>query len=93
LETREISPQPKIYDEPVSASVGNEGDQAPFIDHAQTTTDLNPREGPGPDYLKVETMAKGTNLVVLEKQGKWWRVRSTASNTEGWINGTFVVPK
>ncbi|MBX5157681.1 SH3 domain-containing protein [Rhizobium sp. NZLR8] len=93
LETREIVAQPKIFDQSITMQVGDETDQPDMKDRALTTTDLNLREGPGPDYLKVETMAKGTELVVLERSGKWWRVRSMASSTEGWINGTFVTAK
>jgi hypothetical protein len=93
LPTREISPEPKIFDQPITEWTGDEADEADEAnskDHVLTTTDLNLREGPGPDYLKVETMAKGTALTVLERSGKWWRVRSGTSNAEGWINGTFV---
>lgn len=90
LRTREIAPQPKIFDQPTAVQVGDETDETNGKDRALTTTDLNLREGPGPEYLKVETMAKGTELVVLERSAKWWRVRSMASNAEGWINGTFV---
>ncbi|MGR9128891.1 SH3 domain-containing protein [Rhizobium leguminosarum] len=90
LQTREIAPQPKIFDQPTAVPVGDETDEPNRKDRALTTTDLNLREGPGPEYLKVETMAKGTELVVLERSAKWWRVRSMASNAEGWINGTFV---
>ncbi|WP_334543836.1 SH3 domain-containing protein [Rhizobium leguminosarum] len=90
LQTREIAPQPKIFDQPTAVPLGDETDEPNEKGRALTTTDLNLREGPGPEYLKVETMAKGTELVVLERSGKWWRVRSMASNAEGWINGTFV---
>ncbi|MGM5056039.1 SH3 domain-containing protein [Rhizobium sp. 814_E9_N1_1] len=93
LQTREIAPQPNIFDQPITVQVGDETDDPNLKDRALTTTDLNLREGPGPDYLKVETMAKGTELVVLERSGKWWRVRSIASSAEGWINGTFVTAK
>jgi len=93
LETREIAPQPKIFEQPNAVPVGDETDEPDRKDRALTTTNLNLREGPGPDYLKVETMAKGTELVVLERSGKWWRVRSIASSAEGWINGTFVTAK
>ncbi|NEJ88890.1 SH3 domain-containing protein [Rhizobium leguminosarum] len=58
-----------------------------------TTTDLNLREGPAPAFLKIETLGRGSELTVLEKQGKWWRVKSAASGAEGRINGTFVKPK
>lgn len=93
LQTREIAPQPKIFDQPTAVPVGDETDELDGKDRVLTTTDLNLREGPGPEYLKVETMAKGTELVVLERSAKWWRVRSMASNAEGWINGTFVTPR
>ncbi|ANM04695.1 SH3 domain-containing protein [Rhizobium phaseoli] len=93
LQTREVAPQPKIFDQPTEVPAGDENNETNREDHALTTTDLNLREGPGPEYLKVETMAKGTELVVLERSGKWWRVRSIASNAEGWINGTFVTTR
>ncbi|WP_179213986.1 SH3 domain-containing protein [Rhizobium sullae] len=57
-----------------------------------TTTDLNSARRL-PPYLKIETLGKGSELTVLERQGKWWRVKSAASGAEGWINGTFVKPK
>lgn len=93
LQTREVAPQPNIFDQPTGVPAGDENHETNRKDHALTTTDLNLREGPGPEYLKVETMAKGTELVVLERSGKWWRVRSIASNAEGWINGTFVTTR
>jgi uncharacterized protein YgiM (DUF1202 family) len=93
LDTKEIALPPKIFVEPAPANFGDEGDQSASADRVVTTTDLNLREGPGPSYLKVETLTKGSELLVLERQGKWCRVRSTASNAEGWINATFVTSK
>jgi len=89
LETRDVSSLPKVFDEPGS-TVGQPSDASREL--VRTTTDLNLREGPDPAYLKVETLADGTVLVVLEKNGKWWRVRSIASGAEGWVNGTFLKP-
>jgi uncharacterized protein YgiM (DUF1202 family) len=87
LGVREVSSSPKIFDE-----TANGADQTEGASHerVRTTTDLNLREGPDPAYLKVETLGNGTILLVLEKDGKWWRVKSTTTGKEGWINGTFV---
>ncbi|TAV50227.1 hypothetical protein ELI30_18855 [Rhizobium leguminosarum] len=90
LETREVSSSPKIFDEPAATGLGQP--QEALRERVRTTTDLNLREGPDPAYLKVETLANGTTLLVLEKSGKWWRVKSVSSGAEGWINGTFVKP-
>ncbi|MGF9566643.1 SH3 domain-containing protein [Neorhizobium sp. BT27B] len=89
LETRAVSSSPRIFDEPIDAKAQPEGITR---ERVRTFTDLNLREGPDPAYLKVETLANGTILFVLEKNGKWWRVQSATSGVEGWINGTFVKP-
>jgi len=88
LETKEVSSTPKVFDQP-AVSVGKE--DLPR-EEVRTATDLNLREGPDAAYVKIETLTNGTNLLVLEKNGKWWRVKSTTSGAEGWINGTFVRP-
>ncbi|MFK0332705.1 SH3 domain-containing protein [Rhizobium sp. NPDC090275] len=87
LGAREVPSSPKIFDE--TAEVANQM-QGASRERVRTTTDLNLREGPDPAYLKVETLANGTILLVLEKDGKWWRVKSTTTGKEGWINGTYV---
>ncbi len=89
LAVREVSSSPKVFDEPE-----NLADQIDDVsrERVRTTTDLNLREGPDPAYLKVETLPNGTKLLVLEKDGKWRRVKSTTSGKEGWINGTLVKP-
>lgn len=90
LQTREIAPAPAIFVEPAVSQSVDEDEEPNGNARALTTTDLNLRAGPGPEYSKVETMAKGSEVVILERPGKWWRVKSRMTNAEGWINGTFV---
>jgi len=90
LQTREIAPAPAIFVQPTASQSVDEDHELNGNARALTTTDLNLRAGPGPEYLKVETMAKGSEVVILERPGKWWRVKSKTTNAEGWINGTFV---
>ncbi|UWU12794.1 SH3 domain-containing protein [Rhizobium sullae] len=93
LERKEVSSSPRIFDEPPPVASSDENNIPASVEPFVTTTDLNLREGPAPAYLKIETLGKGSGLTVLERQGKWWRVKSAASGAEGWINGTFVKPK
>ncbi|HCV73703.1 MAG TPA: hypothetical protein DHE23_24215 [Agrobacterium sp.] len=90
LQTREIAPAPAIFVQPTTSQSVDEDDELNGNARALTTTNLNLRAGPGPEYSKVETMAKGSEVVILERPGKWWRVKSRMTNAEGWINGTFV---
>jgi uncharacterized protein YgiM (DUF1202 family) len=90
LQTREVAPAPAIFVQPTVSQSVDEDDELNGNARALTTTDLNLRAGPGPEYSKVETMAKGTEVIILERPGKWLRVKSKMTNAEGWINGTFV---
>ncbi|MES5097875.1 SH3 domain-containing protein [Agrobacterium sp. BA1120] len=90
LQPREIAPAPAIFVQPATSLSVDEDGELNGNARALTTTDLNLRAGPGPEYSKVETMAKGSEVIILERPGKWWRVKSKMTNAEGWINGTFV---
>lgn len=90
LETKEVWSSPKVFDGPIT---GTRPDQTDIQDRFLTTTDLNMREGPAPAYLKVGTLANGTELIVLEREGKWWHVKTLVSGADGWVNGTFLKPK
>lgn len=90
LQTREIAPAPAIFVQPTTSLSADEDGELNGNARALTTTDLNLRAGPGPEYSKVETMGKDSEVIILERPGKWWRVKSKMTNAEGWINGTFV---
>ncbi len=92
LETREVSTPPTVFDEQQPGSAVSPETALPPAERVVTTTNLNLREGPAPEYLKVETLTSGTLLIVLEKEGKWWHVRSLTSGNHGWVNGTFLKP-
>jgi hypothetical protein len=88
LETRELSPSPKIFEQ---APTPTAGATAGMLEaDALTTTNLNMREGPGPKYLLVEVLATATAVRILEREGDWVHVRSVPSGQQGWVNGKFL---
>ena len=52
---------------------------------------LNVRSGPGKNYAFKFAVYKGDRLTVLERTGKWIRVRSS-SGKEGWTAGWLTSP-
>ncbi|NTH55352.1 SH3 domain-containing protein [Agrobacterium rhizogenes] len=91
LETRELSPSPKIFEQATTPTAGGTAGM-PEAD-ALTTTNLNMREGPSPKYLLVEVLATATPVRVFERQGDWVHVRSVPSGQQGWVNGKFLARK
>lgn len=60
----------------------------------QTLSRLNIRTGPGTQYNKLATFAKGSDLIVLTEQNNWLQVRGM-SNGEvviGWVHRSYVSP-
>lgn len=57
---------------------------------AKTTTNLNMREGPGPQYVLVETLTTGTAVTILGTEAGWMHIRVGNSNREGWVNPRFL---
>ncbi|MEW6096279.1 MAG: PorV/PorQ family protein [bacterium] len=47
-------------------------------------------EGPGSSYPKIATVAKGTELLVLETYKRWYYKVMLEDGTIGWICSTFV---
>jgi hypothetical protein len=59
-------------------------------DTGTTTTGLNLRAAPGTGSTIKETLAPGTRLVILGRQGDWLSVRVADSGHEGFVSGRFV---
>lgn len=57
---------------------------------AKTTTNLNMREGPGPQYVLVETLATGTPVMILGTDAGWTHIRVGISSREGWVNPRYL---
>ncbi len=88
LQTREVQPEPKIFDLGVQTSSDN-GSSPTGLGAGITTTNLNMREGPAPNYLLVDVLATGVKLIILEQENGWLQVRDQAGR-QGWVNGTYV---
>ena len=54
-----------------------------------TASALNVRSGPGVNYNVKGGIYKGNTVVILEKQGKWLKVK-LSNGTTGWINNAYV---
>ncbi|SIR38610.1 SH3 domain-containing protein [Rhizobium sp. RU35A] len=74
---------PALSSEATSSTPGN-------LQIAKTTTNLNMREGPGPQYILVETLATGTAVTILGTEEGWMHIRVGNSNRSGWVNPRFL---
>ena len=53
-------------------------------------SNLNVRSGPGTSYKIINSLANGTGVTVLEKDGNWYRVKSF-TNVTGWVSKNYLV--
>lgn len=83
LETKEIKAAPQVATAPTTPD-------PPNVETAKTTTNLNMREGPGPQYVLVETLATGMSVVVIGTEAGWVHIRVKDSNREGWVNPRYL---
>ncbi|MGK6316567.1 SH3 domain-containing protein [Neorhizobium sp. DT-125] len=88
LETKEIKVIPEVATAPDVPTTPN----PPNVESAKTTTNLNMREGPGPQYVLVETLATGVSVVVIGAEAGWVHIRLKDSGHEGWVNPRYLVP-
>jgi hypothetical protein len=56
---------------------------------AETTTDLNLRDGPSTSHRILEVLPQGTIVLVTGRSGNWYAV--DASGTSGWVSGRYLV--
>ncbi|RMG89809.1 MAG: DUF3380 domain-containing protein [Chloroflexi bacterium] len=61
----------------------------PEEERGKTRTNLNLRRGPGTSFEVIRVLPLGTEVVVLEHQGDWLRVR--AGLDEGFVHRDFVI--
>ena len=54
------------------------------------STTLNLREGPGTNYKIVKKLTINTLLIVIEKQGKWLKVKVDGTTTVGFVYDKYV---
>lgn len=57
-----------------------------------TATSLNVRSGPGVTYVAVASVARGTRLQILGRQGEWYRVvlPGQAADPARYVAASFV---
>lgn len=55
-----------------------------------TTANLNLRAGPGTTAAIQQTLASGTEILVLDTRGDWLRVRVAATGKEGFVSAKYV---
>jgi hypothetical protein len=87
LVTREVSERPEI------AGVSADTQAAEIHEYgksAETKTNLNMREGPGPKYLLLETLPTGVTVSILGEEAGWVRVRLKDAGREGWVNPSYL---
>ena len=87
LVTREIKARPEVV---VSSPSDQPLDVSATAKSARTKTNLNMREGPGPKYLLVETLATGVLVSILEEEAGWVHIRVTETGRDGWVNPTYL---
>lgn len=88
LETKEIKVMPEVATAPAVPTTPD----PPKVESAKTTTNLNMREGPGPQYVLVETLATGVSVVIIGTEAGWLHIRVKESGHEGWVNPRYLVP-
>lgn len=90
LETKEVRSAPPVFEiqtaEPEVGPIVAIG-----IGTAKTTTNLNVREGPGPNYILLDTLGAGVPLVILAEENGWMQVRISETGREGWVNKTYLL--
>ncbi|WP_019415503.1 SH3 domain-containing protein [Paenisporosarcina sp. TG20] len=60
-------------------------------DNVQSSvSNLNMRSGPGLAYPIIASLQKGDQMLVLEQQGEWFKVRHGVS--EGWVASWYTTP-
>lgn len=60
----------------------------PLIAQA-TSSDLNVRDGPGTDYVRMTRVDAGESVDLLSRSGSWFQVE-TPDGTQGWIDSTYL---
>lgn len=55
---------------------------------ATTTSNVNVRSGPGPDFGVVDTLRGGTPVDVGECRGSWCSI--STRDSEGWVSASFL---
>ncbi|NTI78584.1 SH3 domain-containing protein [Rhizobium rhizogenes] len=86
LETKDIKAIPQVATAPAVPITPD----PPNVEIAKTTTNLNMREGPGPQYVLVETLATGMSVVVIGTEAGWVHIRVKDSSREGWVNPRYL---
>jgi uncharacterized protein YraI len=55
---------------------------------AHTTTSLNVRSGPGPNYARIATLPAGQRVTLFHCEGSWCSIR--AGGLHGWASSTYL---
>ncbi|WP_163539691.1 SH3 domain-containing protein [Gracilibacillus sp. YIM 98692] len=84
---------PEYKNQPSPSAMPTAGDRY-YVDissagtKAETTTDLNLREGPSTSFSKVRMMDKGEKLEILGENGDWYKLQ--AGSDTGWAHGDYI---
>ena len=89
LPSKEIRVSPQIAAAP-SSNVDTAPQPPSEAQTAKTTTNLNLREGPGPQYLLIDTLPTDTSVNILETEASWVRIRVKDSGRVGWVNPRYL---
>lgn len=97
IKAEEQNPQPEqesehgtVSDQPDSQPANPGTSDKPAVQKATVNTDgLNLRSEANTSSAILTTLATGTSLTVLEKQGDWYRV-TTPDGKTGWVAGWLV---
>ncbi|MFQ6133657.1 MAG: SH3 domain-containing protein [Armatimonadota bacterium] len=54
-----------------------------------TAAEVNMRAGPGTSYGELAEAAKGTEVVLLDRRGEWYKI-ATSNNKVGWMHKQYV---
>jgi len=54
-----------------------------------TNDEVNMRAGPGTNYGELAEAAKGTEVVLLDREGAWYKI-ATSNNKVGWVHTQYV---
>ncbi len=72
----------------VSAAAGNDRTVAARVGWV-TGDAVNLRARPGTDAAELEVVAKGTEVVILDREGDWFKI-ATSNNKVGWMHTQYI---